>query len=252
MTLHAKKAPQVQLNLESTNDTQGKKDLAVKPQTDQVTAPWKQIEGYQATLNKPVPPEEIKLNKAAKNSAYLPISFIQMKLDEQFFGLWTTRNYTTKVVANEIVGELELVYFHPVAQVWITRIGCAATMIQMKSTESGGDGDITNIRNKITNTLVKDYPHLYAECLKSAAKTIGVMFGRDLNREHTDNYQPQIPEMEKKAYRSDEMDLLLEQKQVPLNFRNEIKASREQWDAARILKAVEYLRTLPEKTEGDL
>lgn len=138
--------------------------------------------------------EEIRSNKFAGNSKYLPISFMEMTLDEIFFGLWQTKNFTSKVVANEIIGELELWYFHPVAKHWLCRIGCGAVQIQMKSKDKGGTGDITNIGDKIVNTLTKDYPHLKAECFRNACLSLGKSFGRDLNREFDDQYNPVIKE----------------------------------------------------------
>lgn len=139
-------------------------------------------------------PKEVKKNKFANNSKYLPISFLEMTLDEVFFGLWQTKNFTTKVIANEIAGELEVWYFHPVAKTWMCRIGAAAVQIQYRSVEKGGSGDITNIADKITNTLTKDYPHLKAECFRNACLSIGKSFGRDLNREFEDQYSPVIKE----------------------------------------------------------
>lgn len=42
------------------------------------------------------------------------------------------------------------------------------------------------------------YPKLKAECLKNAAKTLGKVFGRDLNRrEKVDTYQPVLSGSEK-------------------------------------------------------
>lgn len=213
----------------------------------------KEVEAFQGRLNKTQPPkEDIQINDKANNAQYLPISFVQMALDQEFFGLWQTRNFKTSVVANEITGEIELCVFHPVAQVWITRIGCGSVPIQMRSVEKGGDGDITNVRNKIANTLVKDYPHLMAECIKSAAKTLGVMFGRDLNRKFTDTYQPTIPELEKRAFRNTEVELLMETKQIDLNYRNTLTAELPHMDAKRLLTALEYLRKLPNKADGEI
>jgi hypothetical protein len=61
--------------------------------------------------------------------------------------------------------------------VWLTRTGSASAMIQQKQ-----GSDIQDIGAKIKNTLVKDFPHLKAECIKNAAKSLGDRFGRDLNR----------------------------------------------------------------------
>lgn len=145
------------------------------------------LKGY---VHKEPKPEEIRTNKHANNSKYIPISFLEMQLDEMFFGLWQTKNFNSKVIANEIVGELELLYFHPVAKTWLSRTGAGAVQIQLKSVEKGGSGDITNIKDKITNTLTKDYPHLKAECFRNACLSIGKSFGRDLNREFDDQYSP--------------------------------------------------------------
>ncbi len=136
--------------------------------------------------------KEVQKNKQANDSEYLPISFLEMTLDEIFFGLWQTKNFKTEGIANEIVGSLELHYFHPVAKTWLCRVGAGAVQVQMKSLEKGGDGDITNIRNKITNTLTKDYPHLKADCFRNACLSIGKTFGRDLNRKFDDQYSPII------------------------------------------------------------
>jgi hypothetical protein len=144
--------------------------------------------------NEPVA-QELRINKYANNSRYLPISFMEMTLDEIFFGLWQTKNFTSRTVANEEVGSLELWYFHPVAKTWLCRIGAGAVQIQMISKEKGGTGDITNIKDKITNTLTKDYPHLKAECFRNACLSIGKLFGRDLNREFDDEYVPIIREV---------------------------------------------------------
>jgi hypothetical protein len=150
----------------------------------------KAVQDFTANLNLNPLPSEVKVNANANNSNYIPIGIIQNKLDETYNGLWQTKNYNTKVVANEIIGEIELHVFHPVALTWICRIGCASVMIgQIKGSA------ITDISSKHKNTLVKDYPHLLSECLKSASKSLGVSFGRNLNKEFIDQYQPQQNEI---------------------------------------------------------
>jgi len=145
-------------------------------------------------LHKEPNSKELRKNKHANDSIYLPISYMEMTLDEIFFGLWQTKNYKSEGIANEIVGSIELWYFHPVAKTWLCRVGAGAVQVQMMSKEKGGDGDITNIKNKIKNTLTKDYPHLKAECFRNACLSLGKSFGRDLNREFDDQYNPVIKE----------------------------------------------------------
>ena len=45
---------------------------------------------------------------------------------------------------------------------------------------------ITDLDKKIKNTLSKDYPHAKAEALRNAAKSLGTIFGRSLNRKNED------------------------------------------------------------------
>lgn len=135
---------------------------------------------FTTALNMPPLKSEIAINSQANNSEYIPIGIVQNKLDEMFQGLWKTEKFTTEVYQNEIIGSIELHVFHPEAQCWITRIGAASVMVQ---TAKG-------TTDKIKNTLVKDYPHLLSECLKSAAKTLGASFGRNLNKVVVDEYQP--------------------------------------------------------------
>lgn len=140
------------------------------------------IETMQKLLNAHPDKSEVRVNKQAKNAEYLPINTIERKLDELYNGLWQTTNFRWEVVANEIIGSIDLKVFHPAAREWLTRTGCASAMIQTKS------GQEISIASKYPNTLVKDFPHMKAECLKNAAKSLGVVFGRALNRGKDDDY----------------------------------------------------------------
>lgn len=188
-------------------------------------------------------PKEIKSNKFANNSKYLPISFMEMTLDEIFFGLWQTRNFTTKVVANEIIGELELWFYHPTAQTWLCRVGAGAVQIQMKSIDKGGSGDITDIREKIVNTLTKDYPHLKAECFRNACLSIGKSFGRDLNREFDDQYSPIIPKNNDNNQESEnELKIILAEFSSFKDLDSKKITIREGYKAKGVLNAQELIK----------
>lgn len=169
------------------------------------------IEAFNERLNKTPDPSEVQVNAQAGNSKYLPISYIEMELDELFLGLWETENFRWSVMANEVVGALDLKVFHPIVKQWIRRSGAAAVMIQQKSQTNGGTGDITDIGQKIKNTLVKDFPHLESECIKSAAKKLGKAFGRDLNRKFEDTYTPVYTQ---EAELSEDLESILEKLSV--------------------------------------
>jgi len=125
---------------------------------------------------------EVRINKLADNSKYLGVGTIERLLDELFYGIWEISDYKTEVVANEITGIMTLRVFHPVAKTWLSRVGVGAVQIRCKKGEPPGLG------SKFVNALVADYPHLKAECLKNAAKSLGNIFGRNLNRQEDVKY----------------------------------------------------------------
>lgn len=154
---------------ELTHYNQGGGALRAMPSKDILEHLTKQLN------QKPIK-DEVMVNKMANNALYLPIAAVEAKLDYIFQTLWKTDTYMQQVIANEVTGSILLHVYHP-AGVWLTRVGTASVLIQ----QSKG-ADITDLGAKIKNTLVKDIPHLKAECIKNAAKSLGAAFGRDLNR----------------------------------------------------------------------
>jgi len=131
--------------------------------------------------NKPLK-SETKTNEFAGGAEYLPISRVESKLDYWFPLLWQTDNFSWNTIANEIVCSIQLWIYNPFLQQWITRTGVGATQIQYRK----GTQDLTDVNNKIQNTLQKDFPAAKAEALKNAAKSLGETFGRELNRGDTE------------------------------------------------------------------
>lgn len=150
------------------------------------------LEAFLNGLQKEPNAKEIKVNKYAGNSRYLPITHLEMQLDEYFFGLWTVENVKWERIANEVCVSLDLKVFHPIAKTWITRSGVGAAMIQFSK-----DSDMMDMNNKIKNTLVKDFPHAKAQAFRNAAQSLGKLFGRDLNREEPANYEPIVDKVTK-------------------------------------------------------
>lgn len=144
---------------------------------------FKKVEEFMMFLQKKPPQNEVKTNKLANGSQYLPINYVERRLDEIYSGLWQTANFKFEVIVNEIVGQIDLMVFHPTAEVWLTRTGVASKMIQQKK-----DSDISDVSAKIKNALEKMAPALKSECIKNAAKSLGVNFGRNLNRGQDDKY----------------------------------------------------------------
>lgn len=166
-------------------------------------AVFQKLEKFQKMLNSKPKSSDIKINKLANNSKFLPIGIVEKTLDEIYSGLWKAKNFKYIIVVNELVGDLELSVFHPVIQEWITRPGVAGIPITTKK-----GTDFTDIKNKYINACVTVTGHLKSECIKNAAKSFGEVFGRNLNRE--DDYSSYTSLSERLI--SDEQYLDIEEK----------------------------------------
>lgn len=119
----------------------------------------------------------VKSNPFANNAEYYPIGYLQMKLDQIFYGLWEWKVNSLQVAGNAVVAYGDLRYFHPIAKTWITRSGVGAMPIELKSGSNANDAQ--NINHK---AMQKNVPAAEAYAFKNAAAKIGNLFGRHLNR----------------------------------------------------------------------
>lgn len=165
-----------------------------------------QLQNFIEKLNRE--PDAGELDRTPDGKAKtLPISFVEMTLDELFLGQWGTENFTSKVVANEVVGEIELWVIHPITGREIRRSGAAGIIIQVDKAPEEIQGKERNqwaldILNKKSNALDLGYPKLKAECTKNAAQSLGKIFGRDLNRKKADKFQAPLKPMSDNAFKA--------------------------------------------------
>lgn len=165
------------------------------------------LQNFVKRLNKE--PNEAELGRTPDGKARtVPISFVEMTLDEYFFGLWETSGFQWAVVANEVVGSIELTITHPVTGQKYRRTGAASIVIMVDKGANALD-----INAKKSNALDMGFPKLKAECVKNAAQSLGKLFGRDLNRKQADVYQP-----------------LIKTKQIP----QELTPEHQQWEGAKL------------------
>ena len=129
----------------------------------------------------------------------VPISHVEMTLDELYFGMWTTENFKWQVISNEIVGSLELVVTNPVNGMLVRRIGSASIQIMVDAIPNEIKNDKAKVKewqfdahNKKANALDMGFPKLKAECLKNASQSLGKVFGRDINRKTKDTFNPLV------------------------------------------------------------
>ncbi len=156
------------------------------------------LQDFARRINADPDPREFELTPDGKANT-LPISFVEMTLDEVFMGLWGTRDFRWSAITNEVQGTLELYYTHPVTGQEVTRIGAASIVITVDSISQEERDKMSkqarnlyalNPENKKPNALDLGFPKLKAECLKNAAQSIGKLFGRDINRKKKDSFKP--------------------------------------------------------------
>lgn len=138
------------------------------------------LDQFLKKLNKK--PQNVARNQQQGNYEYLPISYVVNLLNQFFMGRWQVKNFQYQEMYKQLCGTLELWIFNPITKEWIVRTGTAAT--QIRCSKNSGE--------PIKNGLSMDLPRLQADCIKNAAKSIGKVFGGDLNRKVEDHYKTML------------------------------------------------------------
>jgi len=141
-------------------------------------------------------PNPIEFEKTPDGRAsYLPISFIEMTLDEIFLGQWEVSDVSYQQIFNEVVGTGILTVIHPITGRAIRRAGFGAVVITQDKDAAIADFNITKKKNALDLT----FPKLKAEIVKNAASSLGKVFGRDINRKQKDVFKPNLVPIPEKA-----------------------------------------------------
>lgn len=165
------------------------------------------MQDFTRRLNAEPDPREFDKTPDGKAN-YLPISFVEMTLDELFLGQWSTENFKWSAITNEVQGSLELVVWHPVTNREIRRTGAGSIVITVDSLTDDAKNKMSkqdrnlyalNPENKKPNALDLAFPKLKAECVKNAAQTLGKIFGRDINRKNKDVFKPALKPLSDQA-----------------------------------------------------
>lgn len=117
-----------------------------------------------------------QVNKMAGNAKFVPVSAVEDLLNWLFPLCWSHEITNFQVVINEIIITSVLTIEVP-GCFHIRRAGAASCAIQQSAGAS-----VLDSSTKIKNGLEKMFPKGKAECLKNAAKSLGPIFGSNLNR----------------------------------------------------------------------
>lgn len=182
-------------------------DIAIVERAEQGLTAAK-VEGFQAieqfTQLVNQLPEQKSIKKTPDGKAEdMPISFIETKLDEIYMRQWGTENMSFSMVGNEICCDLTLWVIDPITKLKITRGGTAALPVMMdavpprlKFTPGPAEAEekqrernmwSLDMQNKKPHALKLQRAAVKQIAIKNAAKSLGKIFGRDLNRTHEDS-----------------------------------------------------------------
>lgn len=153
------------------------------------------LQDFQRRLNTEPDPREFQDTPDGRAKT-LPISFVQMTLDEIYLGQWEISEPTFQQIFNEVVGCAVLTVIHPVTDRPIRRTGWASVVITQDKDAAMAEFNTT----KKKNALDLAFPKLGAEILKNAAQSLGKIFGRDINRKHRDVFKPALKPLSNEGF----------------------------------------------------
>lgn len=170
--------------------------------SEETTPLYMRIEKFRTLIDRAPKKELVKDHPYLAGVKYLPISHVEGIMDTLYFRQWGTRNFEHRLLGNEIVGTIELWFIDPITQREITRIGAGSIQVMVDTPTKLKDMlykckdpdekielkkqinfhalDLQN--NKKPNSLEASFPKLKTQCFKNACRTIGKIFGKDLNR----------------------------------------------------------------------
>jgi hypothetical protein len=150
------------------------------------------IEDFTRLINQPPPKEGIKATPDGKAETLI-ISFVESKLDEVYLRQWGDTDVHVQVVANEILVWLTLWVIDPQTKLKIERSGFAAVQITVDKVPDSIKEDpklrnqwALDLNNKKPNACYLSFPKALSMARKNAAQSLGVIFGRNLNRKYQD------------------------------------------------------------------
>lgn len=221
---------------------------------------WARMQKFTEVLNGDVESKKLQSHPVVKDCKYLPISHMEMALDEMFFGQWSTSNFRWQQISNEIAGSIDLTVVNPLTKLPITRTGAAAYQIMVDSIP---EDQFKKMTKKERNTWALDsenkkpgaltnggFAALKADCFKNACLSLGKYFGRDVNREHTaENYMPSIkdPNERKNELRTQISNLISENQDTELvaEITKEILDAEESGE-----NTIQFYRNVIKKLKG--
>jgi len=129
-------------------------------------------------LNREPKKEWVQVNKFSDNAKYLPIRIVENLL-RSFFGVYQVEIVGQPlIIGNSVVVSVHLKVYHPILKEWLTYAGVGAVPIELE--KGASPLQFEQIKAK---ALHKNIPAAKSFAVSNAAKSIGRIFGSDLNND---------------------------------------------------------------------
>lgn len=157
---------------------------------------------FKALLNKTPPEKWLKKNPMANNSRYLPIDKTEFLLDS-IFQEWKIEVLREGVMFNSVYVVVRVHYKNPVDYVWYFHDGVGAKDLQ-KDAPPPGTKNYLSVETIKAAAVQMALPTAKSLAIKDACDHLGKLFGRDVNRKDTIEYdspytKPAAPDSDVKA-----------------------------------------------------
>lgn len=122
-------------------------------------------------------------NIGGQQIGYIPIGQIEQLLRTYFGAYQVEMIGQPQLMANSVVVSVHLKVFNPIVGQWFTYAGIGAVPIQLN--KDANPTDFTQIKH---DALHKNAPAAKSFAISNAAKSIGRVFGSELNRDLTSEF----------------------------------------------------------------
>lgn len=160
--------------------------VAKKPKSEQLdelkevsdVIELKNLKKFNEYLNMTPKKEWIKENKHSNNAKYLPIRIVENLL-RSIYGVYQIEMVgNPHIIGNSVVVSVHLKVYHPILKQWITLAGIGAVPMELE--QGSNPLQFEKLKPK---ALHKNVPAAKSFAVSNAAKSLGKIFGSDLNND---------------------------------------------------------------------
>ena len=190
------------------------------------------LEQYNANLNRQPPAKWLRTHPLAKGVQYLPIDKVEYLLRKIFkdFKIEVLREST---MFNAVYVAVRVHYFHPILKEWRFHDGVGSWDVQ---TDKGASvADLAKIKSM---AVAKALPAAESAAIKDACDKFGDLFGANINRKGTmqfeaeenlrDRAEQRIDKMIDSAKSVEDLERILESATIPDKYKSKFEEKMEE------------------------